>query len=1015
MILELGNPLLQVAQVSVEPGIAIIEEEFLFSIPQFLLALFSGLVMAFAFQFLLTNLAVAFVATPGTPKDTGESESLGHAVRGIETKLGLFVLVSVSIALFAANFLAVKLSLVNSTTLGAIVGVVVWSTYFTLLVWLGSNALGSLLGSFISAATSGVQGIMGAASTAIGANVAKNQAVSTAEEIAAVVRQELTSGINPAAIQQTLTRSLASLPISQLNFDEIGEQFEKILKNADLSDLSDSDLLKNLNRDTIVNLIRERTDLSKEDVDRIADRLQSAFKSVQKSSSKVSDRLLDLVSTATPEELQSSELYPQIEQLIRENSGKKQPSLGERAVELGMGSLLAVVQNRVDLSDLDVENISGQLQRILGKVADSTASESTNVLPARRNTIKADVEGFVLGALPWYFNRFSLPQEFHEFIYDPQANPAEIRWQLEELNLSNFTNLLTQRGDLSPALVQESAEIMETVRQEVLETARKAEAAERLETLQEQLGSYLRSTEKSKLNENNIQQEIQQLLNNPDVDLDTLQNYFSNLDQDRFRSLLQGREDLSEEEVTQLANQIASLREQALQSIQSLRDQAQQRVNELRQRVEDYLRNTNRDELNPDEIEREIRLLFDDPQVGLSALRLRLSQFDRNTLVGLLSQREDLSEEQVNQILDQIESIRDSILRTPRQLADRAKQQYEETTQALAQYLRNTNLEELDPEGIQRDLTTLLSDPQQGTAALRERLSHIDRETLVKLLSQRGDLTEEQVNQAIDQVQSAIRNLINAPRRYVSRVQQRAVNFEQTLENYLRNTNKEELNPEGIKRDLQQLLNDPRAGLGDLSDRLSKVDRATLVALLAQRKDITEDEANQIIDQVLSVRDRMVEQVQQLQQRFQSLIDGVFDQVRTYLNSLNRPELNYEGIQRDFITLFDDPASGIEALQTRLSQFDRGTLIAVLSSNSNISQADANRIVDQIEAARDNVLGRAESIQQETQRRLKQIQHQAHQQAIETQKMAAGAAWWLFGAALSSLASSAIAGFLAVR
>jgi len=37
-------------------------------------------------------------------------------------------------------------------------------------------------------------------------------------------------------------------------------------------------------------------------------------------------------------------------------------------------------------------------------------------------------------------------------------------------------------------------------------------------------------------------------------------------------------------------------------------------------------------------------------------------------------------------------------------------------------------------------------------------------------------------------------------------------NFQATLEDYLRNTGKEELNPEGIKRDLQLLLNDSRAG-----------------------------------------------------------------------------------------------------------------------------------------------------------------------------------------------------------
>jgi len=74
------------------------------------------------------------------------------------------------------------------------------------------------------------------------------------------------------------------------------------------------------------------------------------------------------------------------------------------------------------------------------------------------------------------------------------------------------------------------------------------------------------------------------------------------------------------------------------------------------------------------------------------------------------------------------------------------------------------------------------------------------------------------------------------------------VDFEANLENYLRNTNKEELNPEGIKRDLQLLLNDPRAGLGNLGDRLKQFDRSTLVAL-SQREDITERK-NQIADQI---------------------------------------------------------------------------------------------------------------------------------------------------------------------
>ena len=112
--------------------------------------------------------------------------------------------------------------------------------------------------------------------------------------------------------------------------------------------------------------------------------------------------------------------------------------------------------------------------------------------------------------------------------------------------------------------------------------------------------------------------------------------------------------------------------------------------------------------------------------------------------------------------------------------------------------------------------------------------------------------------------------------------------------------------------------------------------------------------------------------------------------------------------------MFDDPQTGFEALRDRLSQFDRGTLVALLSSRGDISEAQANKIVDRIEAARDNVLHQAERIQQETQRRLSAIKEQTKKQAKEAKKAAADAAWWLFGAAVTSLAASAIAGFIAV-
>ena len=1076
---------LGLAQIPVVEEVVIPEDVALaFSGPQFLVALVAGVMMAFAFQLLLTNFSVAFGISTlgGSDSDSSdESESLGSTIRKIETAVGLWTLVTVSIALFIACFLAVKLSLIDSTVLGAIIGVVIWSTYFSLLVWLGSTAVGSLIGSVVSTATSGFQGLMGTATAALGANAAKNQLVSTAESVTAAVRRELTSGINPNSIRETLQSSLGNVQLPKLDTNEIRGQFEKILNGADLQSIAGSDLLNNIDRQTFVDLVSSRTDLSKQDINQVVDQLEGTWKQVvggQQQGQNPQDQLLNLINSATPEQLTSSDLGQQLTQLISSVQNKGQGGLVNQALQSGLSTVMGRLLERVDLSDADIEKISGQLQKVAGKATEQVKEVGTQVADKAPEQIKevgtqvadkateqvkevgtqvadkapeqikevgtqvadkateqikevgsqvadkvpqlpfspmrADLDNYLLNSYAWHLNRETIKKEFKDVIYDPEAAPGTLRRQLEQINQDYFTQKLTQRGDLLPERIAELAEQLESIRAEVLSTVQGAESQEQSQDLRSRVENYLGSTGKEELNPEGIEQDFTKLLEDPEAGFEALSDRFKQFDRDTLVQMLKERQDISEEEANNIIGQLESTRDSVLNRANELQEQAKAKADEVRQKVEAYLRDTNKEELNPEGIKRELQTLLDDPQAGLSALRSRLSQFDRDTLVKLLSQRQDLSEEQVNQAIDSIESVRDNILQAPQKVADKAKEQYKKTTSAITEYLRNTNLEELNPDSIKQDLTKLLDDPKEGALALRDRLSQVDRETLVKLLGQREDLSEEQVNKIIDQLQEGIGSIVKAPRRLATRVQKQAADFGANLESYLRNTDKEELNPDSIKRDLQLLLNDPRAGLGSISDRLSQFDRSTIVTLLSQREDISEEEANKIVDQIESVRNSVVEQLEKVQQRIQSTIDGALGKVRDYLNSLERPELNYEGIKQDFQKVFDDPQVGLEALGARLGQFDRDTLVAVLSSREDISEADANRIIDQIEGARDNVLQQAERIQQETKKRLDALKQQAQKQAEETKKAAAGAAWWLFSTALTSLAASAIAGALAV-
>jgi hypothetical protein len=1023
------RPLLGQVGVPADPSTAE-QAALVFSGPQFLVALVSGLLLAFAMQLLLTNLSVAlgisFIGKSSghhdDHSDDHSSGSIGSTIRKIGFGVGLWTLISVSVSLFIACYLAVQLSLLHTAVgLGAIVGLVIWAAYFTLLVWFSSSTVGSLIGSVVNTATSGFQAIVGTAAAALGGKAVNDQIVSTAEAAAAAVRREFTVDVNPTRVRDTIEDYIDKIRPAQLDFSNIRREFESILSDPEVRSMVGPEGL-NVDRQKFVDLVSSRTDLSKMEVDRIAEQLERVWKQTlgQQQKPDQMTQLLEYLRSTQEGQLNTQEVSSKLDQLVaemkntRSPQGDQQSSSRWQTIQSNVMPLIGLVMGRSDLSDLSVEKILGQLksaQTTLGTQAEKVVSQ---VSDQQYSTVRADVENYLLNAYFWQMNTDTIDREFHDVLYDPGANPRIVRQQLERLSRADFVNLLTSRGMFTQAKIQDIANQLDGIRREVILTARAAEERQAALDLRQMVETYLTLTTVDHFNSNEIDRAFGALLQDSDVDHETLTLRLAAYDRSTLRGLLSQRQDLSPEQMELLLNQLEQTRDRVLFESQSLSDQAKQRTEATWEKLQSYLRSTGKDELNPEAIKNELQLLLHDPQAGFSALQARASRFDHDTLVQLLSQRQDLSEDQVNSVLNQVEDTWHRVRHAPQELTGAAKEQYDKVTTGLADYLRKTGKEELNPEGIKQDLNVLFNDPQAGLYALRNRLSQVDRDTLVKLLSQRQDLSEEQVNQIIDQVQENIRSIVGVPRRLAKRTQQRVLNFESAIEDYLRNTNKEELDPEGIKRDLQLLANDPRLGLGNLRDRLSRFDRSTVTSLLSQREDISPEEANRIVAQIESVRDRFLLQLQEVQYRIQGAIDSIFARIRSYLNGLERPELNYDGIRQDLRTVLDDPQAGFDALRSRLGQFDRGTLVALLSSRKDISEADANRIIDQIEGARNSVLQRAERIQIEAQKRLEELKHQAQKQAEETRKAAATAAWWLFATAFISAIAAAVGGAIAV-
>ncbi|MCY7334900.1 MAG: MFS transporter, partial [Chamaesiphon sp.] len=308
-----------------------------FSSPQFFTALVAGLFLTFGFQMLLTNLSVAAGISVWSlaPHHDDDTHSSGNSLPPIGTAVGIWTVATVSIALFFACLLAAKLSLVNSAVIGATLGLTIWAAYFSILIWISSTTVGSLVGSVVSTATKGFQTVFGTATAALGAKAAGNELVSSAEAVAAAVRREMTAYIDPQEVQASFRDLLGTVKPQELDIKGIRAEFEKILKDSDFTKNIDKDNLPTLSRDTFENLLKERTDLSPRDVKKIVDELDQSWNGAIGGVAKGGglSELMKLVKSAKPQDLLSGGFSQQLDRFIKdmgqgENSSQLEQGLG---------------------------------------------------------------------------------------------------------------------------------------------------------------------------------------------------------------------------------------------------------------------------------------------------------------------------------------------------------------------------------------------------------------------------------------------------------------------------------------------------------------------------------------------------------------------------------------------------------------------------------------------------------------------------------------------------------------
>ena len=246
---------------------------------------------------------------------------------------------------------------------------------------------------------------------------------------------------------------------------------------------------------------------------------------------------------------------------------------------------------------------------------------------------------------------------------------------------------------------------------------------------------------------------------------------------------------------------------------------------------------------------------------------------------------------------------------------------------------------------------------------------------------------------------------------------EKAAEYRQKLENYLRSTDSEALDPDRLKRDLGTMFDDPRQGWESLKQRFSGVNRDTLKGLLTSRgvSDKRAETVTSWVETALQKIARSGDSGRTAAPREKaSLREKAEGRVRSYLVEVDDPALRYEDLRDEMELLLDDPKAGSEALIRRLKSLDRETLKSLIAARSSSNEEDAESTLRAIEDARDTVLERAEKAKVEIDRRLEAAKQQGLEAAEEARRTVSTAAWWACGAAAASGVAAALGGIVAV-
>ncbi len=970
---------------------------------------------------------------------------------GLITGLGLIV--GINLAIFPASFFAVKLSRVDRPILGIISGLVLWSAYFLILTWLSSQTLGAILQTILGGVVDGVGQLLGAIASLF------RRSSSVSEK---TVKQEIQTALANFDLDSRIQTYVKDLPSIRFDLQPVEEVLKLLITMPALQSLAGQQLLDTVDRNQLDQLLQQHTQFSEQDIAQILDQLAPLWNRVVNQAPKknTAAELVKLLNEMPSSEIATKKteernLLPTLtdgnvgqvetksEESESEDLNEEKPNnllidtdsleSSDIAGELdasGMlfalldmvdaDSLLDELLNQVDLSEWDVARLWQQFQQLTAKDV-----KPLTILPE-------DVENYLLSAAVWELNPTVLSEDIPDLFFDPEADPVEMKHQLNLLNLDTFMQILRQRGDLYSEQVESLAAQLESLRQSAISQANEALEQEQLNQLGQAFKAEIEALPSDKILPEQLTESLESLLE--EIAPETILALNTQLEPLTLKQWLQENTQLSSEVLPTAVTALIEYVQTRAGQIESRRAEVQSAIDEIQAKLTAYLTYTALDKLTEASIRQKLQTLVEEAGVDSGELDRALPNLEAKTLHEILSHCQGLAADQREQMVSHIQACwREQMPKIQESPID-TQSFAQRLTATLEEMMRSQNIEQLSLEDLKPHLLSLIRDPNFTLNTLTQELSQIDWSPLLTVMMElRFD--GSQMRELLQWLEAQIYAAARLPRRWLTRLQDRERRFEKSIQRYLQHNPKEALNPKKMHRDLQKMLQKEvkRAKIVDtIEQTVVGVNQKTgqklpelpeekaIASILIQREDLTPEESSQISHSLKTTWQEITEQFQSAQQEAQAALSHFWEKLIKALEALKLSHLDLEIIDRELENLLVPLSSSIDQLSNTLSLWLPDSPLAALRSRI---EAWNQTAISQIIQARDDlsdtvnsyIQAQLDKVRREIDRELAILEKEALKQLNEIRRAAAIAATWFLVIALSSAASSALAGLLAVR